>query len=164
MGGWWSARSSSEQRLLVLGAGAILAALYFLVILEPLGLARERLLVQLEAERSLATDLGALTREAARLRANVDDRVRFDTRASLTTVVNTSAARAGTQRYTRRMTPLGKTGLSMFLDDVPFTQLAAWLTALDREHGVEVERAMFERKRAGLVDAQLTLRARGAER
>lgn len=158
---WWEARSASEQRLLAIGACAILAMCYFLLVLEPLWLARERALVQVNAERTLAGELATLAAEAATLRGRVDNRTRFDPGASLTTVINTSAARAGTQAHTRRMTPLGKTGVTLFLDDVPFTELAAWLATLDAQHGIEVERAMLETRQPGLVNAQLTLRARG---
>jgi general secretion pathway protein M len=158
---WWQARSASERRMLGLGMVAVGAALYYLLALEPLLLARERIETRLAAERALGAELSALTAEAARLRLRGDTRRLFDADGSLLAVVNVSAARAGTQRATKRMTPLGASGVTLFLDDVAFADLATWLVALDVEYGVEVERAALDSVRPGVVDAQLTLRARG---
>ena len=101
--------------------------------------------------------------QAAALRASSDSRRRFDGDVSLLSVVNTTAAQAGTRELTRRINPLGPRAVSLFIDDVPFTDLARWLTTLDSGHGVEVERAVLDATRPGLVDAQVTLRARGAD-
>jgi len=158
---WWQARAASERRMLGLGMIAVSATLYYLLLLEPLLLARERLETRVAAERTLGVELGALTAEAAALRRQGDTRRLFDATGSLLAVVNASAARAGTQRATRRMTPLGASGVTLFLDDVAFTDLVTWLVALDVEHGVEVERAALDSANPGVVDAQLTLRARG---
>lgn len=158
---WWQTRSVSERRMLGVGMLVIGATLYYLLLLEPLLLARERVETRVAAERALGLELAALTAEAAKLRRRGDTRRAFDAAGSLLAVVNVSAARAGTQRTTRRMTPLGASGVTLFLDDVAFADLAAWLVALDVEYGVEVERAALDSVRPGVVDAQLTLRARG---
>lgn len=157
---WWQARTGSERRVLALGAAVVAIMLYYLLVIEPLTLARERLALRVAAERTLGAELQTLAAEAATLRARSDPRASFDASQSLLAVINASAARAGTRGNTKRMTPLGQSAVTLFLDDVAFSDLAAWLVALDLEHGVAVERAALDAVRPGVVDAQLTLRAR----
>jgi len=160
---WWTARSPSERRLLLAGGLVVFTTLYYVLLLEPLLQARERQLTQLRAAQSLQTAIEDYAAQATQLRANSDSRRRFDSDASLLSVVNATAAQAGTRERTRRINPLGPRAVSLFIDDVPFDDLARWLTTLDRGHGVEVERAVLDATRPGLVDAQVTLRARAAD-
>lgn len=160
---WWTARSPSERRLLLTGALIVCATLYYVLLLEPMLQARKRQLTQLSAAQALHATLDDYAAQATELRASSDSRQRFDSDASLLSVVNATAAQAGTRELTRRINPLGPRAVSLFIDDVPFADLARWLTTLDRAHGVEVERAVLDATRPGLVDAQVTLRARGAD-
>ncbi len=161
MRSWWNARTPSERILLACGALIVFTALYFVFVVEPLGEARARHLTRLAAARALNTELAALGADAQALRARGDGRVPFDAGASILSLLNTTAARAGTQAHTRRITPLGPRGVTLSLDDVPFDRLTDWLVTLDLEHGVEVQRARIERVQPGTVDAQLTLHGRG---
>ncbi|MEQ8234260.1 MAG: type II secretion system protein GspM [Gammaproteobacteria bacterium] len=162
MRAWWQARSPSERIVLGAGAAVVLAALYYVLVVEPLALERERLRVRVGAQLALNSELAAAADEARRLRANTDSRRRFTPGESILSVVNATAARTGTREFLRRINPVGAGAVSLYLDDVAFADLARWLVMLDEGHGVEVERAVLDAVRAGVVDAQLTLRARGA--
>lgn len=158
---WWSGRSVSERRLLGVGMGVVMVALYFVSVLEPLTAARARAELRLAAATALGTELEALAAEAAALRQPGDPRTPWRGDQPLLAVLNASAVAADTQRATRRLTPLGADAVTVVLDDVEFAALAGWLLDLDTRYGVAVERANIDRVRPGVVDAQLTLRTRG---
>ncbi|MGR8921206.1 MAG: type II secretion system protein GspM [Gammaproteobacteria bacterium] len=159
---WWQSRTDSERVFLGVGAACLLAAAYFVLLIEPLQERRTLSDLRLRAAAALGRDLAGFAGDAVELRGQVDTRRRFPADASILSVVNRTAGRAGTQEFTRRITPSGPDAVALFLDDVPFDALAGWLVRLDAEHGVDVERAVLERTEPGLVDAQLTLRARRA--
>ena len=163
MRAWLEARSRSELLILALAAVVVVGALYFLFVLEPLQLANARLQSRLAAEQALQKELVALREEVAQLRRTVDTGVAFPTGASLLSVVTATARDAGVQQYTRKMTPAGNDALSLVLEDIPFSALSAWLVALDRDQGVEVDRISIDLgTQPGVVSSQMMLKTRQA--
>ena len=162
MHGWFDSRTEGEKFLLVVAAITVLGALYFLLIVDPLSQANGRLATRVGAARELhghllqlADEVKVLGGGAAKIRATLP------VGASLLTVVTTSALAAGVQEHTKKMAPVGANALSLYLDDMPYSQLANWLVKLDEQQGIEVERATIEALPvAGTVRAELTLRAR----
>ena len=140
----------------------VVAALYFLLIIDPLSQANARLATRVNAARDLEAHLTQLSQEvkgfgggAAKTRSTLPPG------ASLLNVVTTSAHTAGVQKHTKKMVPVGVNALSLYLDDMPFAELASWLVSLDEQQGVEVERATIEAlPTTGTVRADLTLKAR----
>ncbi len=162
MRAWFDTRTDSEKILLTLAALVVTGALYFLLIIDPLSQANTRLAIRVGAARELEAHLTQLSAEiktlgggAAKLRATLAPG------ASLLNVVTTSAHASGVQEHTKKMAPVGANALSLYLDDMPFAQLASWLVSLDEQQGIEVERATIEALPAvGTVRADLTLKAR----
>lgn len=161
MRAWLEQRTQSERRLLMLAGLVVAGALYFLLVLEPLNAANARLRTQIGAAGDLDQRLAAMTQELAGLHGGGGPRKSFPPDAALLSVITTSAYAEGLQEYTRKMAPLGPHVVSLMLEDVPFAALAGWLVKLDRDQGIEVERvAVSAAKHPGLVDAQLSLKAR----
>lgn len=164
MRAWLEQRTQSERRLLLAAGLVVVGALYFLLVLEPLNGANARLRTQIGAATDLERRLAAMTQELAGLHGGgAGPRASFPPDAALLSVLTNSAHAEGLQDYTRKMAPLGPHVVSLMLEDVPFAALAGWLVKLDREQGIEVERvAVSAAKNPGLVDVQLSLKARVA--
>jgi general secretion pathway protein M len=161
MRAWFDARSSSEKILLGLAALTVGGALYFLLLVDPLSQANARLAIRVGAARDLQTHLLQVADEVRSLGGGARARATLPVGASLLSVVTTSAHLAGVQDHTKKMAPVGANALSLYLDDMPYTQLADWLVKLDEQQGIEVERATVEALPvSGVVRADLTLRAR----
>ena len=162
MRAWFASRSDSEKVLLSAAAITVIGALYFLLLVDPLSQANERLRTRVGAARDLQAHLKQLADEVKVLGGSAKQaRATLPAGASLLTVVTTSAHVSGVQEHTKKMAPVGANALSLYLDDMPYTQLASWLVKLDEQQGIEVERATIEALPvAGAVRADLTLRAR----
>ncbi len=162
MRAWFDSRTDSEKVLLGMGALSLIGALYFLLLIDPLSQANARLAIRVGAARELQGHLVQLAGEVKVLGGGgAKARATLPAGASLLTVVTTSAYGAGVQQHTRKMAPVGANALSLYLDDIPFAQLADWLVKLDEQQGIEVERATIEAlPLVGTVRADLTLRAR----
>ena len=162
MRAWFVSRSDSEKVLLSVGAITVIGALYFLLIVDPLSQANARLTTRVGAARELQAHLKELASEVKVLGGSAGKvRATLPAGASLLTVVTTSAHVSGVQTHTKKMAPVGANALSLYLDDMPYTQLADWLIKLDEQQGIEVERATIEALPViGTVRADLTLRAR----
>lgn len=161
MRAWFDSRTDSEKVLLGMGALSVIGALYFLLLIDPLSQANARLVTRVGAARELQGHLLQLVDEVKVLGGGAKARATLPAGASLLTLVTTSAYGAGVQQHTRKMAPVGTNALSLYLDDIPFAQLADWLVKLDEQQGIEVERATIEAlPLVGTVRADLTLRAR----
>lgn len=161
MRAWFESRNESEKRLLVLGTLVVVGALYFLLLVDPMRQANARLATRLGAAQELEAHLTTLADEMKSLGGGARHRATLPPGASLLNVVTTSAHAAGVQEHTKKMAPVGANALSLYLDDMPFAELAAWLVNLDEQQGIEVERATIEALPvAGTVRADLTLKAR----
>ena len=78
-----------------------------------------------------------------------------DGRALMATVTST-AREAGLEL--QRFEPSGDNAIRVWLEDVPFTQAAAWLERLSSEHGILIEQAALDRRETpGIVSVRLTL-------
>ncbi|MCC6710004.1 MAG: type II secretion system protein M [Gammaproteobacteria bacterium] len=162
MRAWFESRNESEKRLLTLAALVVAGALYFLLVIDPMSQANARLATRLSAAQELQAHLSKLADEMKSLGgAASKQRTTLPPGASLLNVVTTSAHAAGVQQHTKKMAPVGANALSLYLDDMPFNELAQWLVNLDQQQGIEVERATIEALPViGTVRADLTLKAR----
>lgn len=161
MRAWFESRNESEKRLLTFGALVVAGALYFLLVIDPMSQANARLATRLRAAQDLEAHLTTLAGEMKSLGGAGKQRTTLPPGASLLNVVTTSAHAAGVQQHTKKMAPVGANALSLYLDDMPFNELAQWLVKLDEQQGIEVERATIEaRPITGTVRADLTLKAR----
>ncbi len=58
----------------------------------------------------------------------------------------------------QRFEPSGNSAIRVWLEDVPFGQVAQWLESLNSEHGIVIDQAAMDRRGApGVVSVRLTL-------
>jgi type II secretory pathway component PulM len=141
----WHARPAREQRMLAIG-GAIAAVLLFVALVWlPLARAHARLEQQLP---QLRQSIAALERQAQEVQ-----RLRAIPAANASSAAGTTPPLAGAQVSTPAP---GR--LRVVANDIAFTALVDWLTAVQAAQGVHVESAHVEALPAtGRVRADVTL-------
>ncbi|GAB3448205.1 type II secretion system protein GspM [Massilia solisilvae] len=149
---YWMARTEQERRTLSIGAGVLLLALAYLVLIAPAWEGRAELRRTLPQLRQQAAQLLALADEARSLAAQPAPQVAPMTReallASLTARGINPASLTLTGEYAKAQ-----------LNNVSFANLMAWLDAQRRESRVQLQDgAITALPVAGQVDATLTLR------
>ncbi len=149
-----------QQALMVLGIAVFLGILYF-AIWRPAASYHdnavssrenaEELLAWMDANRaSLQRLSGGVSGSSS---ANVDKPA--DGRA-LMALVTRSAGESGLSL--QRFEPSGNDAIRVWLDGVPFGQVASWLEILNQDNGVEIEQASMDRQNEpGRVSVRLTL-------
>jgi len=112
----------------------------------------EELLAWLDANRSAFQRLsgGASGQATTSVDKPADGR-------ALMAVVTRSAGESGLAL--QRFEPSGEDAIRVWLEQVPFGQVAGWLETLNKENGVEIEQASMDRQNEpGLVSVRLTLK------
>lgn len=156
--GRWHGLQARERILVLACAVAVLATLYFVGVLEPLGEREKRLGRALLAETELQAWLETQRAVVAPAAGGGPARERLPDGASLLAAVNTSAGEHGIAVHLTRVTPTGGRGLSLNFSAVPYAAFMRWLLLLDERHGANVERIRMDQgKEAGLVDVELSL-------
>lgn len=150
-----------QQALVVLGIAVLLGILYFAIWRPAAGFhdsavasrdSAAELLAWLEANRSAVQQLAGGT--GGQASATVDRPT--DGRA-LMALVTRSAGESGLAL--QRFEPSGDDAIRVWLDKVPFNQVAGWLETLNTNNGVEIEQASMDRQNEpGLVSVRLTLK------
>lgn len=159
---WWQNLQPRERSLLGIGAFAVLAALVFLLVLEPLSAKRARLQAQLAAETASLTRVQALAEEAARLRQGTLPVGALPEGQSLLAVLNDSAQTGGIQTSIERVVPNGTGEASVTFDDIAFDALMTWMITLRERYGIEASRLVVDKaQQRGRVNANLTLVSAG---
>ncbi len=83
-------------------------------------------------------------------------RAQRDPGQSLLGIANTTSK--SYQLSFKRYQPVGDSGLSLWLDNVPFNNLVMWLERLDKKFGISVNEIAVERQEEkGLVNVRLVL-------
>ena len=152
---FWEARSAQERQLLGIGAGFIVLALTYLLLLAPALDGRARLVKDLPLLRQQAATLQSLAREAAALSGQAPPQVAPMSRDSLSSSLASQGLTAQSVGMTGEYAKLRLTG-------VAFSSLLNWLDGLRRDGRIAVQDAsIVAQPGAGLVDATLTLRQGG---
>lgn len=147
-----------QQMLKVMVVALVLALLYFAV-WRPAADFRER------AERSRDNAVSLLgwmqeNRQAIRGLASTSQQSAgssqiADGRALMATVTQT-ARESGLSL--QRFEPSGDTAIRVWMEDVPFAQVAAWLEQLSQDYGIVIDQAAMDRRsNPGIVSVRLTL-------
>ncbi len=154
---WWQGLQARERLLLIVGAGAIVATLYWLALAEALAAREARLLKAVTAERETQQWLAA---QRSQLGAAGTDagRERLPDGASLLAAINDSAAASGVAAQLTRVTPAGPRGATLGFAGVPYASFMRWLLTVDTRYGANVDRIRLERAGApGIVNVELSL-------
>lgn len=149
-----------DQQALKLMTVAVLLALVYFAIWRPVAQYHDQAL----ADRQSAVDLLAWMQEN---RATIRDLSGNDGSAGnsaskpangreLMATVTSTARESGLDL--QRFEPSGDDAIRVWLEDVPFTQVAAWLEGLNSNHGILIDQAAMDRRDTpGLVSVRLTL-------
>jgi general secretion pathway protein M len=153
---FWIERAPRERTILGLGAGMVLIAVLYLVLIEPAWTGISRLERSLPQQRSLAAELDALLGEVRGLKSQ--PQVATVSPSEVRGAIETSLARAGMKAA--RIVPLSDGDIQLTFANVPYGTWAAWLAGIERELGARTTSVVITGKEAtpGNVDAELALR------
>ena len=148
---YWLARTEQERKYLTVGGAIVLAALVYMIFIDPAQAGRTELRQKLPELRQEAAELQALALEASQLAARPVPQPTPMTRESLTAGL---AARSITPQSLTMTGDYAKLQLS----NVSFANLVMWLDAQRRENRISVQDMTATAQGApGQVDASLTL-------
>lgn len=148
-----------QQALMVLAVAVFIGILYFAV-WSPASTFHERavsdrdnaaeLLAWMEANETTIRRLGTSGSDAGKGSADIADG------RALMALVTGSAREAGLSL--QRFEPSGENAIRVWLEDAPFSEVAAWLERLSSGNGVIVDQAAMDRgDKPGRVSVRLTL-------
>lgn len=152
---FWNQRAPREKAVLIALAVVVLAAVLYLVLIEPAATGIKRLERGLPQTRSQAAQLDALLGEVKTLKARPQVATVSPTEAR--GAIDKSLAAAGLKAA--RIVPLSDGDLQITLSNVPFASWVVWLAGIERELGA---RAISVNANStgtpGQVDVELALR------
>lgn len=153
----WLDKLAPRERALVLAAAAFAAfALVYALGLQPLYAARGRAAAEVEARRSLLSDIEQVARRfgpqgPATMPA-------ASTGESLVVVIDRSTRERGLGTYLKRNQPEGASGVRLRLENAPFDELTGWLADVQSRHGLAAISASFDPSgEPGRVNSNLVL-------
>ncbi|MEE2565767.1 type II secretion system protein GspM [Hyphobacterium marinum] len=153
MTSWWQGRTGREQGLLA-GLALVLGVLvlWYGIIAPVVGWRdTSRARYEVSAERYLH-----VTAELARIEGSAEAHAVQTYDRPLRTVAGERAAAHGLA--ISRVLPDGDGQLNLWIEAAPAGSLTDWLSDLDRNHAVRVERLTLDRRADRLVNAQIVLR------
>jgi general secretion pathway protein M len=157
LAGWWQGLQTRERWLLGIGGFAVLATVYFLLVLEPLAAREQRLAKALAAEHETQAWL-AQQRPLVGQAPIAAARERLPDGASLLAAINGSAGESGVAAQLKRVTPAAERGANLSFEAVPYANFMRWLLALEAQYGASVERVRIEQSpQAGAVNVELSV-------
>lgn len=157
IGNWYATLAPRDQRVLQIGAVAVVLILLVAVFL-PLHRNLDEAGTEL-AERQ--ADLDWMRQVAPALTAAGPAPIAPASKESLGVVVDSSAREAGLGKSLTASNQTAAGGLRLQLDNAEFNAMAAWLARLSSQHGIHIESASItSTKSPGLVNATVQLSAR----
>jgi general secretion pathway protein M len=152
---FWAERSPREKSILLAGAAVIVAALIYLLAIEPAATGIARLERGLPQARARAAKLDALLAEVKSLRSRAQ--VAALSPQESRTAVEKSLANAGLKAA--RVVPLSDGDLQLTFANVPCAKWAVWLASVERELGGRATSVTATATGTpGNVDVELALR------
>ena len=152
---FWNERAPREKSILIAGAAIIIAALVYLLTIEPAASGITRLERNLPQARQQAAKLDALLAEVKSLRARpqVATLSAQETRAAVEKSLTAAGLKAA------RLVPLSDGDLQLTFANVPFSGWAIWLASVERELGGRATSVTASATPTpGNVDVELALR------
>jgi type II secretory pathway component PulM len=150
---------SARDRLVIVGAGVGLLLVLYLSLWLPMQRELSRLRVSVPKEKVELAQMHVQAIEINQLRAS--GRVP-SVGGNLLVNLEQSATANGIRPRIVRMEPEGTGGARLSLEGVHFNALIGWLSNLQTQGGVRIEKATFEAQAAaGTVNARIVLRSAG---
>ncbi len=155
---WWMSLRPREQLILIVGSGAMVVTLIYLLAVEPFLKQRATLANRIKAEQQQLVWMQQAGQQVKQLRATSSSTRRTGNKQSLLSVIDSSARRNKIRKPIQRMEPEGNNGVKLWIEEADFDKLIGWLGKLDDKYGVHVSRATISRADSpGLVDTRLSL-------
>lgn len=155
---WFEALQPRERWLVLLGAGALLLLVLYLLLWEPLFERHGQLKATVaEQQETLAWMQQASARIRALQRSAPGGAARGLGGRSLLSVVDQSARSAGLGGSIKRIEPDSNKGVKVWLEGASFDQMILWLGNLTRQYQIETTTVTIEPQGAGRINARLSL-------
>ncbi len=156
---YWDGLQPRERIMLLFGGVAVLLALLYFLLWQPVMNARMQMQQEVQQQRVLLQWMKDAASEAKLLRgvSGQSGKAKGLGGQSLLSLVDESAKKQGLGGAMKRVEPDGKQ-VRIWFEGAGFDQLIGWLEKISKENGVRVVSATVERADvAGLVDARLRL-------
>ncbi len=154
---YWNARSHKERVLVCVAGAALLAALLYLLLLEPGLAARKQLETLLPTLRAQVDDMQQQQKEIVLLRKKLGA---ASQRTDLKTLLQTSAARTSFVGSVDRLDAVSGDKAIMHAAPVVFDDWLAWVENLQREFGIRLDACRISAlDQPGLVRIEATFTA-----
>lgn len=152
---FWSERAPREKAILAAGAAVVLAALLYLLLIDPAASGIQRLTRTLPGLRAQAAQLQSLLAEASALKGR--PQAASIPAAQLRTTLDQSLAKAGLKAT--RIHALSDTEYQISFAGVPYAGWTSWLAESERTLGARAVSVNATRANdAGTADIELVLR------
>lgn len=163
MKAWWARLQANERRIMIAGAVVLALVVPYFGVWLPLQDDIAALEEQVREQQAVKRWMQQAAAEVKQLSASGSapaERPR-DGR-SLLAVVDQTAKRSGLGPGLRRLEPEGRAAVRVWLEQVAFDDMAAWLTGLEQQNGLVVDTITIDRQDLpGQVNARITLAAPG---
>ncbi len=158
----WFARLEPRERVtLSLGGGIAVIVLLYAILWLPVERDLTDLRATVESRRATAQWMKASAVEVMALRGVKSGGGRGNGRPLLTLVEQT-AKRAGLGSALNRVEPQGSDRARVWLESASFDMMVGWLAQIQRDHGIQAERAVVDpQEKAGRLNSRLVLRRGG---
>jgi general secretion pathway protein M len=156
---YWQQLSPRERIMVVIGGGALLLTLIYLLIWQPLkqGIQKEQDNLALHVEQLSTMRQQAI--EVRQLKRGAGGRQRVTDSSSLLSLVDRTATQRQIKASLNKIQPDGNDGVRLWLDSANFDQMMEWLNLLERQHGVYVTDISIEHDEIpGRVSSRILLR------
>ncbi len=156
---YWEGLQPRERVMLLVGGVAVLFALIYFLLWQPVMNARLEMQQEVQQQRALLQWMRDAASEAKLLRgvSGQNGKTKGLGGQSLLSLVDESAKQQGLGGAMKRVEPDGKQ-VRIWFEAASFDKLIGWLEKISRQNGIRVVNATVERADgAGLVDARMRL-------
>jgi general secretion pathway protein M len=158
---WWESKTPQEQMAMMIGAGAILLLLIYLLMWRPL--------VQSVEEKALLVDSQQVTLKWMQDNLDLVKSLRRQQRGrgassneALLTLVDRTAKKIQLRQQIQRIKPQGDKAVQLWIEQAPFDTIIKWLGQLTDTHAIEIDSLTIDKQdKPGLVNARLVLKREG---
>lgn len=158
---WLESLSPRDRNALLAGAAALLVALLYLGLWEPLANHEARLAERVAQQREQLAWMQTAAAEARQLRGRGGASAAPSAGGSLLSTIDQAAAAAGLKETVKRVAPEGGGTVRVWLGEAPYPAVLRWLQALARQ-GILPQAVQMERVEVpGRVDARVLLAGAG---
>jgi general secretion pathway protein M len=153
----YEALQPRERLFVSVGAVVVALALVWGLVWQPAANARKNQLQALSDVRAEAERLEAIAVAVQKARAAGGGAIQGQGQ-SLLTLVDQQGRAPELGKAPTRLQPEGDNEVRVWFEDVPFDALVRWMASLEKDFGVQIAGAEFERRAgSGLVNARLTV-------